>query len=151
MSASMRFAGKLAASLTALGLALVATVASADEGAFRLVVNASNGITSLTRDEVSQYFLKKRTTWPAGQAVQPVDQTDESAARRAFSKAVLKKDVGAVKSYWQTQIFAGRGVPPPEKASDAAVLAFVEANAGAIGYVSADASLGRNAKEVHVD
>ena len=147
----MRHPTHFATGLAALGFALVATVASADESAFRLVVNASNGITSLTRDEVSQYFLKKRPTWPAGQSVQPVDQVDESAVRRAFSKAVLKKDVGAVKSYWQTQIFAGRGVPPPEKASDAALLAFVEANPGAIGYVSADASMGRSVKEVRVD
>lgn len=137
--------------IVALGLVVAASAAGAQEGGFKLVANASVGVSSLTADEASQYFLKKKTTWPGGQAVQPVDQTDESAARRAFSKAVLKKDVGAVKSYWQTQIFAGRGVPPPEKGSDAAVLAFVDANPGAIGYVSGGAPLGRGVKEVKVN
>jgi ABC-type phosphate transport system substrate-binding protein len=137
--------------VVALGLALAASAANAQEGGFKLVVNASNAVSSLTTDEAAQYFLKKKTAWPGGRTVQPVDQAAESPVRRAFSKAVLKKDVGAVKSYWQTQIFSGRGVPPPEKSSDAAVLAFVEANSGAIGYVSADANVGRGVKEVKLD
>jgi ABC-type phosphate transport system substrate-binding protein len=133
----------------ALALALVAEAASAQD--FKVIVNASNSVSSLTVDAAAQYFLKKKTTWPGGQPVQPVDLTDESAARRAFTKAVLKKDVAAVKSYWQTQIFSGRAVPPPEKSSDAAVLAYVEANPGAIGYVSAAAAAGRGVREVRID
>ncbi len=135
----------------ALGLALAASAASAQDGDFKLVVNASNDVSSLSREDAARYFLKKQTVWAGGQAVMPVDQTEDSSARRAFSKAVLKKDVGAVKNYWQTLIFSGRGVPPPEKASDAAVLAFVEANAGAIGYVSAGASIGRGVKEIRLN
>jgi ABC-type phosphate transport system substrate-binding protein len=131
-------------------LLLAASVAGAQEAEFKLVVNSSVGVSALPHDEVSQIFLKKKTTWPGGQAVTPVDLVD-SPTRRAFSKTVLKKEVGAVKSYWQTQIFSGRGVPPPEKGSDAAVLAFVEANAGAIGYVSAGAQVGRGVKEVRVN
>ena len=137
--------------LMALGLALAASAASAQEAGFKLVVNASNEVSSLTKDDAAQYFLKKKSAWPGGRATLPVDQTDQSPARRAFSKAVLKKDVAAVKSYWQTQIFSGRGVPPPEKTSDGAVLAFVDANAGAIGYVSGEAQLGRGVKEVKLD
>ena len=44
----------------------------------------------------------------------------------------------AIKTWWNQQIFAGKGVPPPELTSDAKVLAYVSANAGAIGYVSTD-------------
>jgi ABC-type phosphate transport system substrate-binding protein len=134
-----------------LGLALAASASSAQEGEFKLVVSASSNVSSLTKEEAAQYFLKKKTTWPGGQSVQPVDQTDGSPVRRAFSKAVLNKDVGAVRSYWQTQIFAGRDVPPPEKASDAAVLAFVEANPGAIGYVSAGAQMRRGVREIRLN
>jgi ABC-type phosphate transport system substrate-binding protein len=133
----------------ALALALVAQAASAQD--FKVVVNASNGVSSLTADTAAQYFLKKKTAWPGGQPVQPIDLADESSARRAFTRAVLKKDVNAVKSYWQTQIFSGRAVPPPEKPSDAAVLAYVEANPGAIGYVSAGAVVGRGVHEVRID
>jgi ABC-type phosphate transport system substrate-binding protein len=137
--------------LLALLLVLAASAAGAQEGEFKLVVHGSNGVSSLTRAEASQYFLKRKPTWPSGQAVLPVDQAGESPARRAFSRAVLSKDVPAVKSYWQTQIFSGRGVPPPEKPSDAAVLDFVESNPGAIGYVSAGAAVGRGVKEVRLN
>jgi ABC-type phosphate transport system substrate-binding protein len=137
--------------LVTLGLALAAGSAHAQVAEYKLVVNASNAASSVTGEEASQYFLKKKTAWPGGLTVQPVDLSGESATRRAFSKALLKKDVAAVKSYWQTQIFSGRGVPPPEKSSDAAVLDFVESNPGAIGYVSAGTALARGVKEIKVN
>jgi len=34
--------------------------------------------------------------------------------RVAFSKSVHGKSVGAVRAFWQQQIFSGRDVPPPE-------------------------------------
>ena len=68
-----------------------------------------------------------------------VDETMKLSppARAVFTKIVHGKPVSAIASYWQQQIFAGREVPPAEKAGDAAVLAFVKANPGAIGYISA--------------
>ena len=63
-----------------------------------------------------------------------------SATRAAFSKAILGRPVSAVETYWQQQIFSGKEVPPTTKANDDEVIAFVKANAGAIGYVSAGAS-----------
>ena len=47
--------------------------------------------------------------------------------------------ISAIESYWRQQIYSGRGVPPPVKATDADVVAFVAANPGGIGYVSAAA------------
>ena len=131
-----------------LGLSL-ASVASAQEGHFKLVVNAANSVSTVSRDEAARYFLKKTAAWPDGSAVQPVDQAP-GPTRRVFTSAVLRKDVFAVKSYWETQIFSGRAVPPPEKPSDAAVIAFVKENPGAIGYVSAAAPLGEGVREIKV-
>jgi ABC-type phosphate transport system substrate-binding protein len=100
------------------------------------VVNGANPVTALPRDLASKMFLKKVQTWESGLAVAPVDREQGSPVRAAFSKAVHGKPVSAVVSYWQQQIFSGREVPPPERTSDAAVIAFVRANPGAIGYVS---------------
>jgi ABC-type phosphate transport system substrate-binding protein len=141
---------KTAAFVAAFGLALAA-VAGAQDGGFKLVVNASNSITTLTKEEAAQYFLKKKANWPGGQTAQPVDLMSDSSVRAAFSRAVLKKDIGAVKSYWQLLIFSGRGVPPPHKPSDEAVLEFVAANPGAIGYVSAEAAFVSGVKEVRIN
>jgi hypothetical protein len=55
---------------------------------------------------------------------------------------MLGRPVAAVRSYWQQQIFSGRGIPPPELDGDQAVVKFVLQNEGAIGYVSGNAELG---------
>ena len=70
--------------------------------------------------------------------------------REAFSRHVHGKPARAIKQYWNQQIYAGRAVPPPELAGDAKVVAFVLANPGAIGYVSADATI-TDVKLVTVD
>ena len=38
-------------------------------------------------------------------------------------------------------IFSGKGIPPPEKASDAEIVTFVRDTPGAIGYVAPGADL----------
>jgi len=119
-----------------LGLALLGAGASttAAEG-FQVIVNMANPVSSLSKDQLSRIFLRKTVKWDNGVAVLPVDQDQSSAVRAAFSKAVLGRPVSAVASYWQQQIFAGKDLPPAEKAGDAAVIAFVRTNAGAVGYV----------------
>jgi ABC-type phosphate transport system substrate-binding protein len=136
--------------LCALVATLGAVVPAGAAGPFRVVVNSNNPTPGMARDQVARLFLKKATSWPSGQAAQPVDQSKDSAVRRSFSQAVLGKDVAAVESYWQQAIFSGRAVPPAEKGSDAEVIAFVRQNPGAIGYVSAGADLGPSVKELDV-
>ena len=123
----------------------------AQDAQFRVVVNAANPVTTLSRDQVSRLFLKKVTTWSSGRPVMLVDQAESSPVRREFTKTVHRKEVSSVKSYWQTMIFAGRAVPPSEKPSDADVISFVSANPNAIGYVSAEAPLGPGLRVVTVD
>jgi ABC-type phosphate transport system substrate-binding protein len=136
---------------SSMALILAASIANAQEARFRVIVNPAVGVSTLTNAEVSQLFLKKKTTWQGGQIVQPVDQADSSAIRQAFTRSVLKKNVQAVNGYWQSQIFSGRAVPPPERGSDAAVLAYIAGNPGAIGYISSATALGPGAKEIKVN
>jgi ABC-type phosphate transport system substrate-binding protein len=116
---------------------LAAAVAPAAGAAtFKIVVNPGNPATSMTREEVSAFFMKKTKSWPDGSAVTAVDQVETSAVRGLFSDTILSRRVAAVRSYWQQQIFSGREVPPLEKKNDAEVLEYVRTNRGAIGYVS---------------
>lgn len=125
-----------------LVVALAALLAPAMSHAqdYQVVVNSANPTDILTKDQLGKMFLKKIVKWDTGTPIVPVDQTATSAVRASFNKAVHAKPASAIASYWQQQIFAGRDVPPAEKAGDAAVLAFVKANPGAIGYVSAGGS-----------
>ena len=117
---------------------------------YRVVVNSANPLTELSREELSRLFLRKVVTWKGGETVTPVDQSDESAVRRSFTSDVHRHDVGWVKAYWERIGFAGQGSAPEEVSSDAAVLATVARTPGAIGYVSATASLPAEVKALRV-
>jgi ABC-type phosphate transport system substrate-binding protein len=107
---------------------------------YQVIVHSSNPTDLLTKEQLGKMFLKKIVKWDTGTPIVPVDQAAASPVRVAFTKIVHGKPVSAIASYWQQQIFAGREVPPAEKAGDAAVLAYVKANPGAIGYISDGAS-----------
>jgi ABC-type phosphate transport system substrate-binding protein len=114
-----------------------------------VVVNPSNPVGTLSRDEVSRLFLRKVSRWPNGVPVFPVDQRRDASVRVAFSQAVHRRSVDMLTLYWQRQVFSGRQVPPPEDDGDTEVLAFVRATPGAIGYVSSDADV-RSVKVVPI-
>jgi ABC-type phosphate transport system substrate-binding protein len=133
----MSFLRTLAVLTLAVGLATAARA----QAAYKVIVNPANPTASLSRAEVARLFLKKAATWPDGAAVAVIDQERASPVRQAFSLAIHQKSADAIAAYWQTAVFSGRDVPPAIAKSDADVLAFVRANPGAVGYVSAEADL----------
>ena len=120
--------------LRLLGLIVMVGVPALGLGAedppFLVVVNRSNPVVSVTREELSAIYLKRKSDWL------PVDQYPAAPVRERFSRAVHGKSVGYVTRYWQRLIFSGRGIPPRQLPSDAAVLEFVKNNANAIGYIA---------------
>jgi ABC-type phosphate transport system substrate-binding protein len=118
--------------------------------AFRVIVNTANPADKLDRRVVAEAFLRKRTRWDDDRAIQPVDQSQKSSARSAFSHDVLGRDVTSVRRYWAQLVFSGRGVPPPELGTEGDVVKYVAAHTGAIGYVAAGAALA-GVKVVEVD
>jgi ABC-type phosphate transport system substrate-binding protein len=108
---------------------------------FRVVVHPSNPTRAVERSFLADAFLKKVTRWAEGEAIRPADLRPAAGARRVFTERVLRRSVGAVRSYWQQRIFSGRDVPPPELDSDDEIMAFVAKYPGAVGYVSGGAKL----------
>jgi len=123
--------------LMILSFILVTTVLFA--GDIKIIVNSKNSLSTLTKAEISQYFLKKKKKWNVGK-VKPIDQKNNSSIRKQFSKKILGKNVSEVKKYWMEKMFAGRDNPPKIKSSDNAVIDYVKSHKGAIGYVSKDAN-----------
>jgi hypothetical protein len=121
------------------------SVALADEPppAFRVIANPDNPAGSVSREFLERAFLKKASDWGDGTSIRPVDLRVDSGVRRAFSRTVLRRSTAAVRSYWQQQIFSGRGVPPPELDSDAAVVDYVLKHRGAVGYVAGSTDVKR--------
>ena len=121
-------------------LALAPRGAFADPG-YRVIVNSQNPLTTVSKSLLSKMFLKTHTAWSNGNRIMPVDQRATSKVRDAISRAVHGRSATVIKNWWNQQIFAGKGVPPPELTSDAKVIAYVIANPGAVGYVSTDANV----------
>jgi ABC-type phosphate transport system substrate-binding protein len=148
--ANQRSVSRLTRALSLLlGIVLVLAPAirrAVAEGAYVVIVNAGNPVSSLSVSEVSELFLKKACNWPDGTKAAPVDFVEGSPVHESFSKGVLGKNPSAVKAYWQKMIFAGREVPPPEKATPEDVVGYVRANPGGIGYVPAGTALGAGVK-----
>ena len=123
-----------------------APLAAQQEVSYRVVVHVTNAASRLTREQTSQIFLRKVALWDNRTPVLPVDQPSDSPVRRAFTKQVHRRTISSVQTYWQQQTFAGRGVAPPERASDIEVLNYIRQFHNAIGYVNADTNLGNDIK-----
>jgi ABC-type phosphate transport system substrate-binding protein len=116
---------------------------AAEDAPFKLIVHPDNRVDVVGRDFVRDAYLKKATTWRGGTTLRPVDLTSKFAVRDRFTHDVLRKTPAQLRTYWNQQIFSGKGVPPPELDSTASVVAFVLANPGAIGYVPAGTDTGK--------
>ncbi len=120
--------------------ALRVAPAAAQADGFVVIVNQTNPVTALSRQQVADMFMKQMRQWAEGGDVHPVDLPAVSGVRDAFSRAVHGKPASAVASWWGQQMFSGRAVPPPQRSTDRAVNNFVREDALAIGYVSPGAA-----------
>jgi len=120
--------------------ALGARPAAAQQGAYKVIVNPASAASSVSKSELAALFMKKTAKWSDGTPASPVDLPPEADARAQFSREVLGRPTEAVRAYWNQMVFAGRNVPPTEKPSDDAVVAYVRSTPGAVGYVRADAA-----------
>lgn len=127
------------AAATGIVVMTMSAPALAQDG-YRIVVNPSNPVSSMSKNQVSKLFLEK-TTWDDGAPVSPVDLLPASPVREGFSKDVLGLSVPAAVDRIREASKSGGGNPPPSLASDREVLAYVRLKPGAIGYVSTAADV----------
>jgi len=129
-----------------LGLSSAST---ASDTRYKVIVHPKNPVASIDRDYLRNIFLKKESDWNRGETIRPVDLSAKFVVRDEFTHDVLRKTPAQLRSYWNQQIFSGKGVPPPEASSPREVVAYVLANPGAVGYIPADVDSGE-AKVVEV-
>jgi ABC-type phosphate transport system substrate-binding protein len=127
-----------------LAVSLGATrIAFAGTDRFVLIVHPDNPIASVDRDFLRDAYLKKATDWSHGETIRPVDLSSRFEVREVFVREVLRKTPAQLRSYWNQQIFSGKGTPPVEADSIAEMLDYVASNPGAVGYLPAGASPAR--------
>jgi len=124
---------------TTLAAGLAAFVLSAADaaGAAELVVivSARTPVTALRGDQVADIFLGEGNSFPEGGEAVALDQGIGSPLRDEFYRKVANRSPALMKAYWTKMIFTGRGQPPREAPSSAAVRRLVADNPGMVGYI----------------
>src|SRR5262245_59398004 len=130
MARRVRYRGLLV--VGALWLAVLGGKAGAlaDDGGFAIVVHPDNPIAAVDRELLRDAYLRKASQWRNGGAIHVVDLSPRFQARDRFARDVLKKTPAQLKRYWNQQIFTGKGIPPRELDSTAAVIAYVLSDRG---------------------
>jgi ABC-type phosphate transport system substrate-binding protein len=139
--------------LHALVVAALLAASPLPEG-FKIIVHPDIAGQKIKRKDLAAVYLKTVTRWSDGRVALPVDQPASSEARKRFSEQILGLSVVLASQYWLKQMTSGaRGtakMPPPVKDSDFAVVNFVKANPGAVGYVSEGYAVGDEVKVVEI-
>jgi ABC-type phosphate transport system substrate-binding protein len=121
---------------------------------FKVIVHPGIAGQKLKRKDLAAVYLKTVTRWSDGRNAVPVDQPASAEVRKRFSEQILGLTVVLASQYWLKQMTSGvrgaRQMPPPVKESDAAVVAFVKSNPGAVGYVSSSFAVGEEVKVVEL-
>jgi ABC-type phosphate transport system substrate-binding protein len=110
------------------------------------VVSSKSPVTTLSKNQILDIFLGKRTSFPDGSSAVPIDQTEGSAVRDEFYSKMAGMSPPQVKAFWSKIIFTGRGQPPKTVASSLEAKKLLVANPNAISYI--DQSLVDNSVRV---
>jgi ABC-type phosphate transport system substrate-binding protein len=99
------------------------------------VVSSKSSITTLSKAQVIDIFLGRRTRFPDGSLAVPIDQTEGSVAREQFYSRIADMSPAQVKAFWSKIIFTGRGQPPVAVATSLDAKKALAANPNAISYI----------------
>ena len=87
---------KITSIFTLLITALMVNPMTAQDFPFKVIVNASNPISSMTKSQVSNLFLKKVIEWKNGIKVLPVDLVERFTVRQRFTNEIHGRKIRAV-------------------------------------------------------
>jgi len=119
----------------ALGLPWTAAWAEPEPAIAVIVAPGFNQALPLGTSLLGLIYRSKRQLWDDGTRINAVNLPAHHLLRRNFSQWLLKRSPEDLQSYWNDQYFHGV-LPPTVLASEEAVIRFVAATPGAIGYVS---------------
>jgi ABC-type phosphate transport system substrate-binding protein len=127
-----------------------ASLDAAEPVRVRVIANESVPTGVVSKKTLNAVFRGEPARWSDGTLLRAVDQSVRSDIRLAFTRDLLNDTLDSIQAHWMRRIAQGRGLPPPVKASDADVMAFVASNRGGLGYVAEATPLIAGVKAVQV-
>lgn len=103
-------------------------------GAEVIITHPGNAAASVSKDDLDAIYQGKKANWPDGAKIVVVVQ--EGAIHESFLKTYIGKTPAQFAATWKKIVFTGKAKAPQECKDDAALIAFVAATPGAIGYVA---------------
>jgi len=130
----------LAAALTSSARAALAAPATSSETAIAIVVNPTNDVTNLSRDDLRAIFRLERQFWPSGRRVTLLLPPSGSVEKAVLLEQLYGVDDAGLRKYWVGELFRGAipAIPSTVRSSDA-LTAAVKASEGSISVVPANA------------
>ncbi len=113
-----------------------------------LIGNSAINEKSLTQGDVKRIFLGKMRKWSNGTKIRPVI-LKSGPIHEEFIKNYLKKSTASFSSYWKRAIVTGTGLPPKSFETEKALMDYVAATNGAVGYISSDTAH-ENVSEIQI-
>lgn len=129
----------------ALSLLLLLVFQAANaEDEIVFIVNSENPAETITTNDISDFYFKKRREWKNGETVRFIDRAPGSGLRKIFLSLFIKKTAQDVDLFWISQKLQSGNSAPLQEASDTTTIHFVSIFRGALGYVSPKADLESN-------
>jgi len=105
-------------------------------GDYVLLINPVNPAESISRDDLTDILLGKKTTWADGQKIK-IAVYKKGEAHRALLKDTVKKSPMQFSLYWKKILFSGSGTPIQIVNNEQEMIDFIIKNPTAIGYIAA--------------
>jgi ABC-type phosphate transport system substrate-binding protein len=102
-----------------------------------IIANKSVKASEISIAEIRDVFNGDKTSLSDGSHVVPVT-LKAGPVHEAFLKKFVGKGDAAFRAAWRSLVFSGQGTMPKTFDSDAALIEYVAATPGAIGYVGKD-------------
>lgn len=107
-----------------------------------VIAHPALALETVSEAELASIFRRNERIDSQGRALVPVNLASDDPLREAFSRALFAQAPADMEAYWNERYFHGIA-PPHTVASVEAMLRFVAATPGAIGYVPECAFDGR--------
>jgi ABC-type phosphate transport system substrate-binding protein len=100
-----------------------------------IVTNRAASVSEISRDQLRDIFTGARTRFGDGSRAVPV-LLKGGPVHEVFLSRMIGDNPDEFRVRWRRAVFTGQGAMPKEFQSEAALLDYVSATPGAIGYVS---------------